>query len=186
MSFCVRTTMFSKKKKKPLISTPTNFQHRVHTGYDRREGRYVGLPLQWASIVGNNQILKSTNRPLPLVDPSEITPTEILDLKVITLYSESFITLYLPLLIFQTIVRGETRSNRENGIPRTSHVARSNSLRSSSPTRMRHLASSVRPNVPPAVPEGEVMPSAGIPRNLPQRSDHYRHEQHSMHNSSQV
>jgi hypothetical protein len=80
--FTYRNTMFTKKKKKPLISTPTNFQHRVHTGYDRREGRYVGLPLQWASIVGNNQILKSTNRPIPLVDPSEITPTEILDLKV--------------------------------------------------------------------------------------------------------
>lgn len=74
--------MFSKKKKKPQISPPTNFEHRVHTGFDKREGKFVGLPLQWASIVGNNQILKSTNRPLPLVDPSEITPTEILDLKV--------------------------------------------------------------------------------------------------------
>lgn len=75
-------TMFNKKKKRPQISPPTNFEHRVHTGFDKREGRYVGLPLQWASIVGNNQILKSSNRPLPLVDPSEITPTEILDLKV--------------------------------------------------------------------------------------------------------
>jgi len=74
--------MFSKKKKKPQISDPTNFEHRVHTGFDKREGKYVGLPLQWASIVGNNQVLKSSNRPLPLVDPSEITPTEILDLKV--------------------------------------------------------------------------------------------------------
>lgn len=74
--------MFVKKKKKPQISHPTNFEHRVHTGFDKREGKFVGLPLQWASIVGNNQILKSTNRPLPLVDPSEITPTEILDLKV--------------------------------------------------------------------------------------------------------
>lgn len=74
--------MFSKKKKKPQISSPTNFEHRVHTGFDKREGKFIGLPLQWASIVGNNQILKSTNRPLPLVDPSEITPTEILDLKV--------------------------------------------------------------------------------------------------------
>lgn len=120
-------TMFTKKKKKPQISTPTNFEHRVHTGFDKREGKFVGLPLQWASIVGNNQILKSTNRPLPLVDPSEITPTEILDLK--------------------TIVRGhnDPRINRplvnekiiENGLPKTSTVARSNSLRSSSPPRLR-------------------------------------------------
>lgn len=120
-------TMFTKKKKKPQISTPTNFEHRVHTGFDKREGKFVGLPLQWASIVGNNQILKSTNRPLPLVDPSEITPTEILDLK--------------------TIVRGHNdpricrplanEKTMENGLPKTSTVARSNSLRSSSPPRMR-------------------------------------------------
>lgn len=71
--------MFNKKKKKPLISPPTNFEHRVHTGFDKREGKFVGLPLQWAGIVGN-QILR--NRPLPVVDPSEITQTEILDLKV--------------------------------------------------------------------------------------------------------
>jgi len=135
------TSMFTKKKKKPQISNPTNFEHRVHTGFDKREGKFVGLPLQWASIVGNNQILKSTNRPLPLVDPSEITPTEILDLK--------------------TIVRGEGRYRPDlNGIPKTSHVARSNSLRSSSPPRLRR---DYRPNanIPPAVPEGEVL-------NLPQ------------------
>lgn len=49
-------TMFSKKKKKPLISPPSNFEHRVHTGFDKREGKFVGLPLQWASLVGNNQV----------------------------------------------------------------------------------------------------------------------------------
>lgn len=140
--------MFSKKKKKPLISPPTNFEHRVHTGFDKREGRYVGLPLQWASIVGNNQILKSTNRPLPLVDPSEITPTEILDLK--------------------TIVRGDHKSenrlsahhkqNNGNGIvlPKTSNVARSNSLRSSSPPRLRRDHRN-NANVPPAVPEEQIL-----------------------------
>ncbi|XP_068085741.1 serine/threonine-protein kinase PAK mbt [Anabrus simplex] len=133
--------MFSKKKKKPQISPPTNFEHRVHTGFDKREGRYVGLPLQWASIVGNNQILKSTNRPLPLVDPSEITPTEILDLK--------------------TIVRGDPRMN---GIPKTSNVARSNSLRSSSPPRLRRDYRA-NTNVPPSVPEGEVM--TGPPPQYP-------------------
>lgn len=149
--------MFSKKKKKPQISCPTNFEHRVHTGFDKREGRYIGLPLQWASIVGNNQILKSTNRPLPLVDPSEITPTEILDLK--------------------TIVRGDHKSenrlsmhqakpNNTNGIvlPKTSNVARSNSLRSSSPPRLRkdnrHNA-----NVPPAVPEEQILQYPSIRRD---------------------
>lgn len=140
--------MFNKKKKKPFISPPTNFEHRVHTGFDKREGKFIGLPLQWAGIVGNNQILRSTNRPLPVVDPSEITPTEILDLK--------------------TIVRGETKFKNveSNGIPKTSNVARSNSLRSSSPPRFR------RPqfNVPPSLPEGEVlvMPPSTHPQYLPQ------------------
>ncbi|XP_018560879.1 serine/threonine-protein kinase PAK mbt [Anoplophora glabripennis] len=141
--------MFTKKKKKPQISSPTNFEHRVHTGFDKHEGKYVGLPLQWASIVGNNQILKSTNRPLPLVDPSEITPTEILDLK--------------------TIVRGDHKhENRlsvhqakpanSNGIvlPKMSNVARSNSLRSSSPPRLRREHRN-NANVPPAVPEEHIM-----------------------------
>ncbi|KAI4499249.1 hypothetical protein M0802_005509 [Mischocyttarus mexicanus] len=135
--------MFAKKKKKPQISTPTNFEHRVHTGFDKREGKFVGLPLQWASIVGNNQILKSTNRPLPLVDPSEITPTEILDLK--------------------TIVRGHNDprvkvlindKTTENGLPKTSTVARSNSLRSSSPPRLRRDYRH-NTNLPPSVPEGQ-------------------------------
>ncbi|CAH1159857.1 unnamed protein product [Phaedon cochleariae] len=137
--------MFSKKKKKPQISQPINFEHRVHTGFDKREGKYVGLPLQWASIVGNNQILKSTNRPLPLVDPSEITPTEILDLK--------------------TIVRGDHKNENKlsapqvkpNGIvlPKVSNVARSNSLRSSSPPRLRRERNNA--NVPPSVPEEQIM-----------------------------
>ncbi|KAJ8972821.1 hypothetical protein NQ317_008738 [Molorchus minor] len=153
-----------RKKKKPQISSPTNFEHRVHTGFDKREGKYVGLPLQWASIVGNNQILKSTNRPLPLVDPSEITPTEILDLK--------------------TIVRGDhknenrlsthqVKQNNSNGIvlPKMSTVARSNSLRSSSPPRLRRDHRN-NTNVPPAVPEEQIMqypsmrrdPSIGKPQ----------------------
>lgn len=140
--------MFSKKKKKPQISPPTNFEHRVHTGFDKREGKYVGLPLQWASIVGNNQILKSTNRPLPLVDPSEITPTEILDLKTIVRgdhKSENRLSLHQP------------KPNNSNGItlPKTSNVARSNSLRSSSPPRIRRDRNNT--NVPPAVPEEQVL-----------------------------
>lgn len=48
--------MFSKKKKKPEISGPINFQHRLHTDFDKREGKFVGLPPQWASLVGNNQV----------------------------------------------------------------------------------------------------------------------------------
>ncbi|XP_018407287.1 PREDICTED: serine/threonine-protein kinase PAK mbt isoform X1 [Cyphomyrmex costatus] len=140
--------MFTKKKKKPQISTPTNFEHRVHTGFDKREGKFVGLPLQWASIVGNNQILKSTNRPLPLVDPSEITPTEILDLKTIV-RGHNDPRISRPLATDRTV---------ENGLPKTSTVARSNSLRSSSPPRLRRDYRH-NSNLPPSVPEGQEIPS---------------------------
>ena len=43
--------MFSKKKKKIEISAPSNFQHRVHTGFDNSSNKFVGLPKQWASLV---------------------------------------------------------------------------------------------------------------------------------------
>lgn len=131
-----KVKMFSKKKKKPQISGPSNFEHRVHTGFDKREGKYVGLPLQWASIVGNNQNFKSSNRPMPLVDPSEITPTELLDLKAIV----------RPNLLDQKLGNGGL------ALPKTSHVARSNSLRSSSPPRVRRDLRG-NANVPPSVPE---------------------------------
>lgn len=76
--------MFGKKKKKLDISLPKNFEHRVHTGFDKRENRYVGLPPQWAGIVSPTPTGKGalSSRPIPLIDPSEITPTEVLDLKV--------------------------------------------------------------------------------------------------------
>ncbi|XP_058979145.1 serine/threonine-protein kinase PAK mbt-like [Musca domestica] len=166
--------MFSKKKKKPLISMPSNFEHRVHTGFDKRQQKYVGLPMQWASIVGNNQILKSTNRPLPLVDPSEITPTEILDLKTIvrphhnnnkadtTSLNSSIATQPVGVggaggVIGQHVhaMAADNGSATVGGgivLPKTSHVARSNSLRSSSPPRIRRDLRG-NANVPPAVPE---------------------------------
>lgn len=138
--------MFSKKKKKPQISAPSNFEHRVHTGFDKREGKYVGLPLQWASIVGNNQILKSTNRPLPLVDPSEITQTEILDLKTIVRPHQQ-----LPMK--PGLDHHPVQPTNGIVLPKHSQVARSNSLRSSSPPRIRRDLRGAKANVPPSVPE---------------------------------
>lgn len=155
--------MFNKKKKKPQISLPSNFEHRVHTGFDKREGRYVGLPLQWASIVGNNQILKSTNRPLPLVDPSEITHTEILDLK--TIVRPHFNNNKLSpddstRATNSNAIAGQAAQPNELVLPKTSHVARSNSLRSSSPPRMRRDLRG-NANVPPSVPEETLPPTTG-------------------------
>lgn len=102
---------FVKRKKRPEISSPTNFEHRVHSGYDHNTGVFVGLPTQWNSIINeteqqkmlqqqliNNTRLAST-RPKPIVDPSRITPSE--------------------LNCFKTIVRGgsngQTNENQETG-----------------------------------------------------------------------
>ncbi|XP_077522305.1 serine/threonine-protein kinase PAK mbt isoform X1 [Amblyomma americanum] len=129
--------MFAKKKKKPIISAPSNFEHRVHTGFDRREGRFVGLPPQWASLIGSGQ-----DRPKPIIDPSNITPTEILDMKL------------------HTIVRGGTpggTSPVSRGPSRTGgpvSVTRSNSLRKESPPMIHRDMS----RLPPPVPEHDTFP----------------------------
>ncbi|OQR67521.1 serine/threonine-protein kinase PAK 7-like [Tropilaelaps mercedesae] len=103
---------------------PSNFEHRIHTGFDRQEGRYVGLPPQWASLIQVPQTGSDdpSNRPKPIVDPSNITPTEILDLKM------------------HTIVRGTAATASSRNL-----VARSNSLRSHSPPAGRgHIAPSLQ------------------------------------------
>jgi len=58
------------------------------------------------------------------------------------------------------------QNNESAGLPKTSNVARSNSLRSSSPPRIRRQ----HPNVPPPLPENEVlvMNQSLVPQHLPQ------------------
>jgi hypothetical protein len=46
---------FGKRKKRPEISSPTNFEHRVHSGYDHNQGVFVGLPTQWNSIINETE-----------------------------------------------------------------------------------------------------------------------------------
>ena len=55
------------------ISAPSNFQHRVHTGFDNHSNKFVGLPKQWASLVDDKPASQSPYRPSPMVDPSSIT-----------------------------------------------------------------------------------------------------------------
>ena len=74
-------TMFKKNKKRPEISNPLNFEHRVHTGFDSEHGKYVGLPPQWMGIIIPDQ---ETERRKPMVDPSTITDMDIQPLKVNT------------------------------------------------------------------------------------------------------
>uniref|UniRef100_A0A8C7E1F7 non-specific serine/threonine protein kinase n=1 Tax=Naja naja TaxID=35670 RepID=A0A8C7E1F7_NAJNA len=113
--------MFGKKKKKIEISGPSNFEHRVHTGFDHREQKFTGLPQQWHSLLAD-----TANRPKPMVDPSCITPIQLAPMK--------------------TIVRGNKpcRDASINGLLEefdNISVTRSNSLRKESPPTP-HLRSS--------------------------------------------
>ncbi|XP_029449378.1 serine/threonine-protein kinase PAK 5 isoform X3 [Rhinatrema bivittatum] len=106
-------TMFGKKKKKIEISGPSNFEHRVHTGFDHREQKFTGLPQQWHSLLAD-----TANRPKPMVDPSCITPIQLAPMK--------------------TIVRGNKpqKDTSINGLLEefdNISVTRSNSLRKESP-----------------------------------------------------
>lgn len=69
--------MFSKKKKRLEISAPSNFEHRVHTGYDQHEQKFTGLPRQWQGLIE-----ESAKRPKPLVDPVCITTIQHASQKV--------------------------------------------------------------------------------------------------------
>ncbi|KAM8831689.1 serine/threonine-protein kinase PAK 6-like [Spinachia spinachia] len=60
----------TKRKRRPKISAPQDFRHRVHTSYDVATGRYVGLPPQWQSVID------TLRRPRPLVDPSRTTEVQ--------------------------------------------------------------------------------------------------------------
>lgn len=131
--------MFSKKKKKPQIeiSSPSNFQHKVHTGFDWENGVFVGLPAQWAGIIDGKG-----SRRRPIIDPSTITHTDVAPLK--------------------TIIRGN--HNQQNGHTQGISIARSNSLRGESPPPFRGRPPG---NEYPPVPEDEVMrnvPRADYPQ----------------------
>ncbi|KFV72382.1 Serine/threonine-protein kinase PAK 7, partial [Dryobates pubescens] len=102
-----------KKKKRIEISGPSNFEHRVHTGFDHREQKFTGLPQQWHSLLAD-----TANRPKPMVDPSCITPIQLAPMK--------------------TIVRGNKprKDTSINGLLEefdNISVTRSNSLRKESP-----------------------------------------------------
>ena len=69
-----------KRKKKLKISPPSNFVHRVHTGFDSENNQFVGLPTQWKSLVGSLPGTSSVRRPVPFADPRGITKTGALEL----------------------------------------------------------------------------------------------------------
>ncbi|XP_024588253.1 serine/threonine-protein kinase PAK 6 [Neophocaena asiaeorientalis asiaeorientalis] len=113
--------MFRKKKKKrPEISAPQNFQHRVHTSFDPKEGKFVGLPPQWQNI------LDTLRRPKPVVDPSRITRVQLQPMKTVVRGSAAPTDGYISGLL--------------NDIQKLSVIS-SNTLRGRSPTSRRRAQS---------------------------------------------
>ncbi|KAM9435644.1 serine/threonine-protein kinase PAK 5 isoform 2-T3 [Clarias gariepinus] len=132
------SNMFGKKKKRLEISAPSNFEHRVHTGFDPHEQKFTGLPQQWQSLLAD-----TANRPKPMVDPSYITPIQLAPMKTSpknVRSSESALR--------KTIVRGSKppKDASINGLLEefdNISVTRSNSLRKESPPGA-HQSSSVK------------------------------------------
>ncbi|KAL6486346.1 hypothetical protein MHYP_G00057380 [Metynnis hypsauchen] len=136
------SNMFGKKKKRLEISAPSNFEHRVHTGFDPREQKFTGLPQQWQSLLAD-----TANRPKPMVDPSYITPIQLAPMKISPKKVRSAES---PLR--KTIVRGSRppKDASINGLLEefdSISVTRSNSLRKESPPGAHQAGSSKQPSV---------------------------------------
>ncbi|KAM6153752.1 serine/threonine-protein kinase PAK 4 [Erethizon dorsatum] len=118
--------MFGKRKKRVEISAPSNFEHRVHTGFDQHEQKFTGLPRQWQSLIE-----ESARRPKPLVDPACITSIQPGAPKTIVRGSKGAKDGALTLLLDEFENMSVTRSNslrrdsppppararQENGVP---------------------------------------------------------------------
>ena len=105
------------------ISTPTNFSHNVHVGFDQNSGAFTGLPNEWKALLQSSKITQE-----------EMTrnPQAVLD--VLEFYSENFVskpTMMEPKAVRTTVQRRETndgtagRSNSQpNQLPSTRKPSR--------------------------------------------------------------
>ncbi|KAK2508192.1 hypothetical protein MC885_007558 [Smutsia gigantea] len=117
--------MFGKKKKRVEISAPSNFEHRVHTGFDQHEQKFTGLPRQWQSLIE-----ESARRPKPLVDPACITSIQPGAPKTIVRGSKGAKDGALTLLLDDFENMSVTRSNslRKDSPPPPARVRQENGM----------------------------------------------------------
>lgn len=102
--------MFQKKRKRIDISRPQNFEHRFHTGYDAKTGKFQGLPPQWEALLGIER--ETQKRPKPIVDPEIITQVS-------------------PLRKSQWNLLNSEKPGAKGPVSKVISVSRSNSLRNS-------------------------------------------------------
>jgi serine/threonine-protein kinase CLA4 len=62
------------------ISTPTNFSHDIHVGFDENSGNFTGLPKEWKNLLQSSKITQE-----------EMTKNPQAVLDVLEFYSENFI-----------------------------------------------------------------------------------------------
>uniref|UniRef100_A0A672PXZ6 non-specific serine/threonine protein kinase n=1 Tax=Sinocyclocheilus grahami TaxID=75366 RepID=A0A672PXZ6_SINGR len=48
----------NKKKERPEISLPSDFEHTIHVGFDAVTGEFTGMPEQWARLLQTSNITK--------------------------------------------------------------------------------------------------------------------------------
>ncbi|XP_059421348.1 serine/threonine-protein kinase PAK 1-like [Carassius carassius] len=55
----------SKKKERPEISLPSDFEHTIHVGFDAVTGEFTGMPEQWARLLQTSNITKLEQKKNP-------------------------------------------------------------------------------------------------------------------------
>uniref|UniRef100_A0A2K6JZG6 non-specific serine/threonine protein kinase n=1 Tax=Rhinopithecus bieti TaxID=61621 RepID=A0A2K6JZG6_RHIBE len=170
--------MFGKRKKRVEISAPSNFEHRVHTGFDQHEQKFTGLPRQWQSLIE-----ESARRPKPLIDPACITSIQPGAPKTIVRGSKGAKDGALTLLLDEFENMSVTRSNslrrdsppppararQENGMPEEpATTARGGPGKAGSQGRISSSSSSRPPTRARGAPSPGVLgPHASEPQLAP-------------------
>jgi len=54
-----------KDKERPEISSPSDFEHTIHVGFDAVTGEFTGMPEQWARLLQTSNITKSEQKKNP-------------------------------------------------------------------------------------------------------------------------
>lgn len=54
-----------KDKERPEISSPSDFEHTIHVGFDSVTGEFTGMPEQWARLLQTSNITKSEQKKNP-------------------------------------------------------------------------------------------------------------------------
>lgn len=53
------------QNEKPIISSPSNFEHTIHVGFDACTGEFTGMPESWAKLLSQSNISKSEQKKNP-------------------------------------------------------------------------------------------------------------------------